>query len=68
MTIEIMKFILLYVLSLSIIVVFNYGAHYEERMENELEENQLDRLNKDKLKEVVDEHDYSGIVSQSTIC
>ena len=66
-----MKFTLLYVLIVSIIIVFNYGAHYEERMENELEENELDRLNKNKLNEVVDEfdeHDYSGIVSQSTIC
>lgn len=63
-----MKFALLYGLILSIIVVFNYGAHSEERMENELEENELDRLNKNKLKGVVDEHAYPGIVSQRTIC
>ena len=31
-----MKFALLYLLVLTIILIFNYGAHSEERKENEL--------------------------------
>ncbi|MHB8077335.1 hypothetical protein [Desulfosporosinus fructosivorans] len=33
-----LKFALLYLLVLAIILTFNYGAHAEDRMENELQE------------------------------
>ena len=65
-----MKFTLLYLCVLSIILVFNYGAHSEERMENELEENEMNHPNILKANRLLDEHDensYSGTVTPDTV-
>ena len=67
MTIEMMKFTLLYLFVLTIILLFNYGAHSEQRRENELEENELDCINKKKLNGRVDEQSFPGRVDPGTI-
>jgi len=67
MTIEMMKFILLYLFIMAIILIFNYGAHSGERMENELQERKIDSSPKKKSLRRSNEHIYSGRITHGTI-
>ena len=62
-----LKFVLLYLLVLAIILIFNYGAHFEARMENELLDNEDDSLKQKKPLRRVDEHSCSGRVTHGIV-
>ncbi|SPF43802.1 exported hypothetical protein [Candidatus Desulfosporosinus infrequens] len=62
-----MKYILIYLFVMAIILIFNYGAHSGERMENELQECDVDSTQKKKSLSRTDEHTYSGRITHGTI-